>query len=278
MIFSVIEAFRATRRFPDYRPRPVTFRSVWKWLSQFPNENRKELLRLLGKVIYFSEAQTCRALVDLNQELLMMLIKEGITPESIVYVQVAEAGSSSGVMLNMLRDASNLEKRGCQLLDCKDMLNLHKVTAQLGSGAIVYVDDFAGTGDQFCRSRDAMAQCIPENFVEFFLLPCICEEAVSQLDTRGIRPICARIHRRHERPLHKDCDTLSIPTKAHLIKLCGTVNGREGTGLGYEGMATMVVFYRNAPNSLPSALRGNYNKTGYHGLFPRHEDLPIKSV
>jgi hypothetical protein len=43
-----------------------------------------------------------------------------------------------------------------------------------------------------------------------------------------------------------------------------------------EDLATMVVLYRNAPNSIPAVLRGSDKQAPFHGLFPRFKDLPVK--
>jgi hypothetical protein len=45
-------------------------------------------------------------------------------------------------------------------------------------------------------------------------------------------------------------------------------------GLGFRAMATMVVLYRNTPNSVPVVLRGNKRQSPYRGLLPRADDLP----
>ena len=72
--------------------------------------------------------------------------------------------AASGVMLNLLRDAARLEGRGCLFLHSCDVEGLREAAAHLGEGAVVYVDDFAGSGEQFCGVRDFVAELIPRNF------------------------------------------------------------------------------------------------------------------
>jgi hypothetical protein len=45
-------------------------------------------------------------------------------------------------------------------------------------------------------------------------------------------------------------------------------------GLGFSSMATMVVLYRNAPNTTPLVIRGNLDQRSFVGIFPRTTDLP----
>jgi hypothetical protein len=112
---------------------------------------------LLEKVAYFSEAQVKKFLVDQNNALMSRLEADGLLPNKFIYVQVDEAGSSSPVMLNLLRDSAGLQQRGCHLLDSRDISSLISLTNSLGEGAIIYVDDFLGSGMQFCQSRDFTA-------------------------------------------------------------------------------------------------------------------------
>jgi len=59
-----------------------------------------------------------------------------------------------------------------------------------------------------------------------------------------------------------------------LVEICKEI--RPNTSLGYEGMATMVVLFRNSPNSIPAILRGSDKQTPFYGIFPRFKDLPPK--
>lgn len=276
MLLRMWACWKAARRLRGYHPQRVTFQSVYKWLRQFPQSDHHALIHLLKRVIYFSEHDTRTALVELNRRLLERLAAQGIPVNKVVYVQVGEAGSSSPLMLNMLRDAALLEGRGCKFCDSKDVRGLRDITDKMEEGAIIYIDDFGGTGDQFTKSRGWVAQFILGKFAEFFLLPCICSEAEHKLCLLGIETVYKHLHTTDERPLHDDCSLFSPKTKERIRELCGEIVDRPGGGLGYHNMATMVVFYRNATNHLPSVLRGNRAQDRYKGVLPRTTDLPIK--
>jgi hypothetical protein len=227
-------------------------------------------------VRYFSEDETRDALVELNDRLLAHLSAAGLAEESVIYVSVHDPGSSSHVMLNLLRDAALLERRGCRFLDWRDTMRLHTLTNELEQGAIVYVDDFAGTGHQFCRSRNFAAEYFVGTFAEYFLLPCICEEAAMMIQSCGVEPRYAHLHTQTERPLHNASNMLRRDAKTRLLDLCRTVHGHGGSGLGYGELATAVVFYRNAPNTVPLLLRGNISQNRYVGVLPRTTDLSAR--
>jgi len=276
MLWDLLARYRAVRRFPGYSPQKVTLRTVSKWLGQFPREDHGALLKLLLRVRYFSEQETRDALMQSNRSLLARLEEAGIPADHVIYMQIDEAGSSSPVMLNMLRDAARLEGRGCKFCDSKDILGFQRLMNKLEEGAIVYVDDFAGTGDQFCGSRRYLAEYIVGSFSEFFLLPCICEEAESQVAAQGVEPVYSHLDRACDRPLHDAGQVLPPALKERLVTLCSEVIGRPNSGLGYHRLAAMVVFYRNAVNQVPAVLRGNKLQDRYVGVLPRTTDLPCQ--
>jgi hypothetical protein len=215
-------------RFRGYRPQPVTLLSVWRWLRQFPFPSRFCLYLLLDYVIYISEQVTIQSLVSLNRSILSQLRSDGIELDRMIYVSTDTAGSSSHVMLNLLRDAENLERKGARLVDSRDAHRLTELTSEIRSGAIIYIDDFAGTGKQFRRNRNWTAQFIAGAFSEFFLAPVICEEAWQRIEETGVVPISSFKHTIDQRPLHRQCAILPDNWKNPVVDLCREINANVG--------------------------------------------------
>ncbi len=259
--------------FRGYRPQPVTLLSAWRWLSQFPVSHRCQLLLLLDHVIYISEERTVASLVSLNQDILSRLRADDVKLDRVIYVSIDTAGSSSPVMLNRLRDAENLVRRGAKFVDSKDRFSLRDLTGTIGSGAIIYVDDFAGTGKQFHRNHEWAAQFILGTFSEFFIAPVICEEAYQRIEESGVVAVSSCVHTTDQRPLHRESKILSDHWKRHIIDLCKEINPNPKASLGFGNLATMVVFYLNAPNTMPLVFRGSLKQSPYRGIFPRSDDL-----
>ncbi len=208
---------RAALRFHDYKPKPLTFLSVHRWLKQFEKQDQKHAAIFLENVIYLSERDTRRILVEQNEALMIRLANAGIPAKKLIYVQVHDPGSSSPVMLNMLRDASNLERRGCRFIDSRDSFGLNAITSELKEGALIYVDDFVGTGNQFCQARDfAMKNVLVPTFSEFLLVPSICEEAIYKIAPKGIEAFAGHVHCKAERPLHDNSMILEARAKERL--------------------------------------------------------------
>jgi len=84
------------------------------------------------------------------------------------------------MMLGMLRNAAGLEQLGCKLLDGRDAIGLNEATRKREQGAIIYIDDFVGTGNQFEKARNFAQQSVVGTFSEFLLVPSICEEGSPQ--------------------------------------------------------------------------------------------------
>jgi hypothetical protein len=208
----------------------------------------------------------------LNEKLLAKLEASGIPIKRVVYVQVHDAGSSSGVILNLLRDAALLQNRGAKFLDSKDVRGLSELTNALDEGgAIVYVDDFSGSGAQFCESRDFVAPYVIGTFSEFLLLPCICEEAQERISETPVECVFARVHKKADRPLLPESNLLPEADREQLCILSHKI--QPVYDLGFRNMGTMVVFYSNCPDSTPLLLRGNPGQRPFKGILPRTTDL-----
>ncbi|TSC76026.1 MAG: hypothetical protein G01um101431_1044 [Parcubacteria group bacterium Gr01-1014_31] len=261
------------RRVKDYHPQKVHPQLVLSWLDQFPKTDHHLILSLLSHIRYYSEQKTEDVLVKHNGKLLAKLQSRGVALEKVIYVTVDKPASSSHLMLNLLRDKANLERKRVHIIDCQNLLELIKTTISLGSGAIIYVDDFSGTGDQFLNSRNYVAKEVPliGQFSEFFLLPCICREAFAAITKVGVEIVCDYIHDKNDRPLHPDSIILDDVERERLVGYCR--EGDRGAPLGYRGLASMVVFYRNTPNGVPSIFRGNVGQDSKFGIFPRITDL-----
>jgi len=252
----------------------VTFRGLIRWINQFEERDRKHVCALLECVIYLSESKIRQMLIDQNRALMTRLAAVGIPPNKLIYIQIDDAGSSSPVMLNMLRDSAGLERLGCHLLDSRDSLGISRTTNAIGDGALIYIDNFVGTGDQFCQARNTAAKYVIGTFSEFLLVPSICEEGLYKMGEVGIQPFAGHLHSKAERPLHDNSTILDGEAKKRLRHVCEQI--RPGGGLGYGQLATMVVLYSNAPDNVPAVLRGNLNQKPFVGIFPRYTDLPLR--
>jgi len=270
MMFDLPFVVKALFRLRGYEPQPVTFLRIWQWIRQFPRDHHENLLRLLSDVRLITRKQTLATLLSCNEEILRRLEKDGVGVRDVVYVEMDSAGSSSGVMLHLLRNHARLLQRGATFVHSTSVEEVRRATQKIGRGALVYVDDFSGSGDQFIQNRGHVIQYLPNTFSEFFLTACICEEAWLRLDAKGIVPVTGLILWKRTRPLHADSVVLDPDVRSELVQLCLQVGP---AGLGYRDLATNIVLYSNAPDSTPLVLRGSVGQKPYRGVLPRYQDL-----
>lgn len=264
-------AFKMSYRFRRYRPQRVTPTSIIRWLRQYPENERKLVKKAALYLRHVSEDAMVSSLLERNTALLRELKNANISFKNVIYVSISDAGSSSHLILNLLRDAARLENLGCQLIDGGSAQKLHETTTRLGSGAVIFVDDFAGSGDQFCGQHSVIGSYIVGNFSQYFLLHTICEEAMAPIRNTGVEIWHHQIHQRQERPLNSASTALSVSERNTLISRANKIAKK---GLGYKNLASMVVFERNAPNSVPTLFRGDKGQKAFHGFIPRTTDLP----
>ncbi len=230
-------------------------------------------MALLQHVVYFNKPEVTRSLLHQNGVLLNELHEAGIPPDHVIYVHIDNPGSSSSLMLNLLKNAGNLERLGCHFVDAGNQERLLSLMTELDSVALVYVDDFLGSGRQFCKVRDFVSKIYPKAIPEFLLAPAVCEEAFAELSKRDIKIFAEHIHSKSSRPLHPSSSIFDGDTRARLRELSLSLHARSG--LGFRSLAAMVVMYHNAPNNAPLVLRGSLNQLPFRGIVPRTSDLAI---
>ncbi len=265
---------RALFHLRGYEPQPVTPVALWAWLQQFPSAERGILLRLILSIQVIRKHEAVRIALDKNQQILAALAEDGIGPERVIYTSLDETASSSHVMLNELRNHANLTRRKAKFCDSHSEFRMAKLTTHLGAGAIVYVDDFAGTGNQFSDNRNRLAAFIHGDFSEFLILPCVCEEALEKIEKLGVETRAGFVHKAEDRPLRSESHHFAPSERDRLLALAVMVDAKWP--LGYRGLGTNIIFDRHAPNSTSPLLRGNVGQDRFRGVVPRWDDKPPK--
>ena len=274
MLLDYWHCCRAIWRFRGYEPHPVNAQSFLQWIRQYEGDtDRRYLIRLLDQVRYIGRTEMRTILFNLNRRLMKRLQNDGIPNDHLIYLQIHDAGSSSPVVLNMLRNVAQLEHRDCRLLDGSNAKALSDATDELEFGAVIYVDDFLGTGSQFEDVRQFLAPYILGNFPEFVIAPVITEEANRLLGKLGVEPYTQFIDARADRALNEASSVFEDEVQERLTQLCLEIDPMFG--LGFGSLATMIVFYSGAPDTVPRVLRGSPGQQPICGILPGYSDLPI---
>ena len=247
----------------------LTLRRVRDWVNQFPKTCRDDVARLAANLEYFSKSRIIGDLEALNAQIENRLSKDGISASNIVYVAFGDPPSSSPAMCKLLRDQGGLS--GGKFLAATSGLEINQVTKRFGTGAIVYVDDFSGSGDQFVTAREDVRENIAGTFSEFFLLPCICEEALRVVEGQGVVAMYQRRHTRPERPLLPEGNFLDEVARRSIVEHSERTWGERS--MGFDLLATNVVFSHAAPDTTPIMFRGNKGQDPWFGIVPRWAEV-----
>ena len=139
---------------------------------------------------------------------------------------------------------------------------------ELGSDdTVVFVDDFAGTGDQAIGAwNDALAELLPGRPRTFLVLIAAVREAAQRIMDKTLLNV--RSHRRlstRDNFFANDCDHFSADEKETLLTYCQSADATNPRGYGRSGLL-VVMAHRCPNNSLPIL----HAKSGtFAGLFFR---------
>ena len=242
-------------------------------MNQFPRECRDDAARLAANLVFLSQKQIISELTRLNAEIEERLVADGVSPNNIVYVALDDPPSSSPAMCRLLRDQGGMSGR--KFLAATSVSDINRATKSLRTGAIVYVDDFAGTGTQFKAARNDVREYIDGTFSEFFLLPCICEEALSVVEAEGVVAMFKKRHTKSERPLLPESSFLGQAARQRLVDHSYNMWGMGSLGFGM--LATNVVLRHGAPDTTPMIFRGDKGQQSWFGIVPRWAETESSS-
>ena len=228
-------------------------------------ECRDDAARLAANLGFYSEGRIVSNLEALNTQIAARLEADGIPSRNIVYVALDDPPSSSSHMCNLLRDQVGLSS--ARFVPATSGWKISELTERLETGAVVYVDDFSASGSQIEEARAYVQDNIPATFSEFFLLPCICEEALMRVERQDVVAVYKHLHTRSERPLLPECDFLNDVARRRIVEHS---ERRWGVGsLGFRMMATNVVFQHASPDTTPIMFRGDVSQQPWFGIVPR---------
>ena len=262
-----LDIWRAYYRLRDYKPNrgQLTFFRVRDWVKQFPKECRDDAARLAANLVFLSQKQIISELTRLNTEIEERLVADDVSPKNIVYVSLDDPPSSSPAMCKLLRDQGDASSR--IFVPATSITKIYETTKRLRTGAIVYVDDFAGTGSQFKKARTDVRDYIDGTFSEFFLLPCICEEALGVVQDEGVVAIFTKCHTKSERPLLPESMFLEDKARKRLMEHSYNKWGQNSLGFGM--LATNVILSHGSPDTTPIIFRGDLGQHPWFGIVPR---------
>jgi hypothetical protein len=252
--------------FSGYRVT-ITEHRIQRWLEQFQEGHRDLAARLLDVVDFVGNDQISKAFraalqsldgwsSDANQRLGRWFF----VPFS------ASAGESGDHMLNLFRTANNLGGRGYN-----DLFRYRSELLELAPSdgdTVVFVDDFAGTGEQAC---DAWNQIYREllPFGPRIILVLVASSTYAIQRIRQETELAPHAHFElgvADNVFADSCGAFSRHEKEAILKYCQIADPKRPRGFGDCGF--VIVFAHKCPNNTIPIL--HVRRGEWEGLFRRH--------
>jgi hypothetical protein len=239
-----------------------------RWMNQFRDNHRDVAARVLDSVDFITNEQISEAYRQALRSLPGWHMSQARRRGKWRFVPFSfSAGESGDSMLHMFRVANALQHRRYDecFIHIRDLPG-----AGLGEqDAVVFVDDFSGTGDQAIRNwNSALAELLPERPSAFLVL--VAASAVARNRIKGeteLTPVLHTVLRDADNLFHERCKCFSADEKNVILEYCRIAAPREPKGYGECGF--VVVFSHSCPsNSIPILHVSNQR---WEGLFRRQE-------
>lgn len=237
-----------------------------RWLDQFENPHRDIAARVLDAVEFFREDQLSNAYRAVFGRLPGWSKKVADRKGRWRFVAFStHAGESGDRMLHTFRTATGLTAKPYdELFIHRSDLLREQLTAD---DTVVFVDDFAGTGNQAVTAwNESLSELLPGRPRIFLALVVAIDTAITQIAEHT--PLAVRAFRRfraRDNFFAAECSHFSAIEKASALQYCTVADGTNPRGYGDCG-ALLVFAHRCPNNSLPILHSPN---PAFRGLFPR---------
>jgi hypothetical protein len=260
-------------RFDGYRVA-VTDERIGIWFKNFRDQDQELGARVLDAVTFLKSEDMDAALQDLARRLPGWHKNPAQRRSKWRFVAFSiSAGESGDSMLHRFRTALGLT--GSQYSE----LFIHKADLfRQGIGAedsVVFINDFAGTGQQACRAwrgdpdagMTGLAELLPGNPKTYLILVAAGKRAVDRITQEtGLNVIARHVLHASDDIFSGDCQHFTPTEKDSLLGYCERADRKIPRGFGDCGFA--VVLAHKTPNNSIPVLHANHHR--WRGLFPRH--------
>lgn len=254
-------------RFRFYRHPPSRGELV-AWLKQFKPEHLALASKLLDNVVIVSDRDIQQGYHDALAALPGWHIDVGQRAGRWAFVGLGGQAESGPAMLHMFREANNLTSDRYQSLfvtpaDLPEM----QLTAH---DTVVFVDDFAGTGEQFSKRWELYKELIAGEAKIHLFLAAATSTAMGLLtplnditvQARLVLPLSANIFAAAN-------TTFSEDEKTCVLGYCKLADKRNPQGWGKCGL--LIVISRKTPNNSIPILHAKSRR--WNPVFPRKMQL-----
>lgn len=239
-----------------------------RWLERFRAEHRDIAARALDCIEYKSQGQISAAFRDLLGSLQGWHLDEGRRSGEWRFVSFSvSAGESGDSMLHAFRTANGLGGKRFN----RNFIHMSQLMSQnlTSDDSVVFVDDFAGTGDQACAAwEETLQELLPGGPKVYLLLVCAGEEARRKI-TEATDLVVKAHHElgKSDNIFAPECRHFTTPEKDTILSYCRRADAAYPKG--YGGCGFMVVFAHKCPNNTIPIFHASNSR--WEGLFRRND-------
>jgi len=254
-----------TNRFANYR-HSVSDHSVKMWIDQFKRKDRDLAARLLDCIDFITNDQMAAAFRSILNSLEGWHLDPRQRKGRWRFVSFSSSpGESGDNMLWQFRVANKLDhKRYNELfIYTRDLLS----AGLTGDDKVVFVDDFAGTGEQACDTwSHTLQELLPEEPSTYLVLVAASQSAKDKIRSSTRLTVVPNIVITSKHNIFsKECAHFTQQDKDKVLSYCSIADKKYPKGYGDCGF--VVVFAHRCPsNSIPILHTEN---SRWSGLFPR---------
>lgn len=241
-----------------------------RWLNQFDREHRDLAARTLDCVDFITNEQITKAFQSVLGSLPGWSKDERHRHGNWRFVAFSvSAGESGDTMLAQFRLANGLDKKKY------NHLFVHKselLRQGLGpEDTVVFVDDFAGTGNQACNAwNENIQELLPEGpgiFLVYVAASAAARKRITEETEITVAPHIELIE--PDNIFSHKCTHFTKAEKETLLSYCRKADRANPRGYGSCGF--VIVFAHRCPNNSIPILHADHK--AWHGLFRRHDFL-----
>lgn len=250
-------------RFRFYR-RPPSRQDIIDWIAQFESAHHALGGKVLDATVVISDEQIQAGFNTALHSLPGWSDDGGLRAGRWVFVGFGEQAESGAAMLHMFREANGLEGDAFQhmFITVADLPGMG-LTAH---DTVIFVDDFAGTGDQFAKRWNTFQELIVGEARIFLFLAVATSRALARL--QAIDDLAVKVQRvmtSADDCFHAANGNFSAAEKDELLRYCRKASRSNPKGWGDCGL--LLVISRKTPNNSLPILHQKSRK--WHPIFPR---------
>jgi hypothetical protein len=250
-------------RFRFYR-HPPSREEIYAWLSQFAENHSFIAAKVLDNVVIISDAEVQQAYRDALARIGGWAKDHEQRKGRWVFLGLGGQAESGPAMLHMFREAAGLQAdRYQELFKTLADLPRMKLTTE---DTVIFVDDFAGSGDQFIARWETNRELIASEARIFLFLAAATSKALTRLaDIEDVKIEAGRELAAHQNILSEECGSFSPEEKLVILSYCKRADRRNPKG--WKDCGLLLVISRKTPNNSLPILHARSRR--WIPLFPR---------